>query len=868
MAIRTKRYVIVGDGAAGMTAARVLRAADTGATITLVSDDPNPTYYRAALTNYLLGELREEQLFATTPGFYDQYRLHRLHGRAVHLDASRAALHLSQGGAPLGYDGLLLACGARARSPRFEGSHLDGVMTLRTLQDCRSVMERSFGGFVKRAVVIGGGPLALEWALGMHMRGIHVSVLLRGTHFMPGTLDPLASDLLSARLKQAGISVIIKDEVVSALGDATGRVAKVLTRTGVSLECQLVASALGVVPNTEWLGDTGIGRTQDGSVLVNERMQSSIPGVFAAGDVCSFSGVSLRLWEPAQAQARVAATNMGGAVLNYAPGAHYLATRLFDLDFASLGQVGSSPGTEEVVDFPQNTGRISYRKLWLREGRLVGVLLLGQREDKVRQGGRLFKRLIDEQLDVSEVRQHLLSPKFDLKAWLEKRRLVERGTSQPETGGVAKDAQIRRTSVLNLGDLNQAQHGVDKASAGQPGQAGAGGLLPLGSASLSPASGQQKDVRAATQALGTAVLSQFNQAPNAEVPRARTAVLGAATSERSAFVDGPNGRHALSGTLCRLGRDPNSELVVQDASAELIHAHLQKHDGAWYLRDLGSRAGTWLNEKPLDVPHRLNTGDRIAVGQVRWVFCFADEAHLARPVESRLQPSGPPAPRLVAQSGHSLGLEFALAQSPTTIGRDPGCGIWLAEGALTLQHAQLQLRNGTWTVMSQGGPVWVDAKGLAPQTEAPLAEGTVLHLGPMRMLYTQTPLSNAEHTSSSALGSAEPRRQAAPVQAFAMPASAKYQLRMHRGPEQGQIFPLLSDAVVGSHPGCAVYIPDANIAPQHLELKKQDGRLFARDLGAGTLKGGAPLGAAPVAVIASDWFQLGPSVVLVLEERP
>lgn len=271
MSTRSRRYVIVGDGAAGITAARQLRSADAQAGITLISDDPSPAYFRAALTNYLLGELREEQIWATTPNFYDQYRLHRLHGRVRELDPIRAELHLSRGGAPLPYDSLLVASGARARLMRFEGHHLRGLMTLRTLQDCRSVMELIASSTLKQAVVVGGGPLALEWALGMHVRGIRVTVLLRGATFMPGALDAVASDLLLARLKQANIQVILNDEIVSAVDRGDGRVGSVRTKAGLTLECQLVAAAVGVVPNTEWLATTGIERSRAGALVVDEQ---------------------------------------------------------------------------------------------------------------------------------------------------------------------------------------------------------------------------------------------------------------------------------------------------------------------------------------------------------------------------------------------------------------------------------------------------------------------------------------------------------------------------------------------------------------------------------------------------------------------
>src|SRR3954451_24984781 len=117
-----KRYLIIGDGAAGTTAAQYIRAADAKATISIFSDDPHAAYFRAALTNYLLGELREEQIWAVPPSFYDEYAIHRALVRVAQVDTKRALLWLAQGGRPIGYDALVLAAGARARPPTFEGA--------------------------------------------------------------------------------------------------------------------------------------------------------------------------------------------------------------------------------------------------------------------------------------------------------------------------------------------------------------------------------------------------------------------------------------------------------------------------------------------------------------------------------------------------------------------------------------------------------------------------------------------------------------------------------------------------------------------------------------------------------------------------
>src|SRR5688572_29427887 len=151
-----KRFVIIGDGAAGTTDAQYLRAVDAQATIVILSDDPHPAYFRAALTNYLLGALRTEQIFAVPPSFYDELRIHRAQARVVSIDPAQSNVVLAQGGR-VPYDALLIATGSRCRPPIFEGWWHPGIMTMRTLQDVNKVLDLVKQRSLRTAVLVGGG---------------------------------------------------------------------------------------------------------------------------------------------------------------------------------------------------------------------------------------------------------------------------------------------------------------------------------------------------------------------------------------------------------------------------------------------------------------------------------------------------------------------------------------------------------------------------------------------------------------------------------------------------------------------------------------------------------------------------------------
>ncbi|HEY3493973.1 MAG TPA: FAD-dependent oxidoreductase, partial [Polyangiaceae bacterium] len=446
-----RRFVIIGDGAAGLAAAERLRERDATASIGIFTDDPSPGYYRAALTNYLLGELREDQLWAVSPDFYDALSLKRVFGRVVAVDTTRNVVWDSTSPTPTPYDQLLVASGGRPRAPTFDGAHLPGVMTLRTIQDARQVVDHVRLRKLERAVVLGGGALGLEWAHALREHNIAVTLIEVAPRLLPNALDEVASDLLAARLRQAGIQVLLGDAVTAAQPGPDGAVRAVLTKSGQTLPCGLVAAALGVVPSSEFLKGSGITLSDRGAVLTDRSLVTNVKNVWAAGDVANVAGEAFQLWEPARKQGLAAAENMLGGRAEYDPGVHYFATRLFDLDFARLGKVERADQREFLVDFPRGTGTIAYRKLALEGGKLVGTLMIGERSARVRALGRSYKRLIDGRVDVSQIRDKLLDASFDFEGWLGTQKLFEKpAQARPGTQLVA-GAKLRGTQLVKIG---------------------------------------------------------------------------------------------------------------------------------------------------------------------------------------------------------------------------------------------------------------------------------------------------------------------------------------------------------------------------------------------------------------------------------
>jgi NADPH-dependent 2,4-dienoyl-CoA reductase/sulfur reductase-like enzyme/pSer/pThr/pTyr-binding forkhead associated (FHA) protein len=702
-----RRTLIIGDGAAGTTAAQYVRQADPNGLVTILSDDPNPAYFRAALTNYLLGELREEQIWAVPPTFYGEFAIQRVLTRVAAVDTARGYVHMTSG-PPEGYDQLLIAAGARARPPAWDGAWLPGVMTMRTLQDVRRVMELISSRGLQRALVVGGGPLALEWAAGMRARGVAVTMIIREAKFLPGALDSVGSDLLLARLRHAGVDVRVGEEISAVMPGRDGRAAAVVTKSGQTIPCELVAAAIGVICNSDFLQGSGVALGKSGGVVVSDRLRTSVPNVYAAGDIAELGGRLLQLWEPARRQGRTAATNMTGGDEAYAPGVHYMATRLYDLDFASLGTTTTPAGAEEIVDYPRHTGSISYKKLVIQNGRLIGALLLGEREEKVRARGRAFKRLIDEGRDVGVIKGLLLDPSFDVAGWLNTTGLTQKPENASAHAELPVQGKMRGTQAINLSALAPANAKAPVLA--KP-------ATPLGAGTALVPNQPAKKL-----AFGTMVLT--------DIPPSVSAPSDAAATATPAWLEAGGRRWDLGAPTSSVGRDPRSAIAIDEPSVSHVHAQITRHGEELYVRDLGTSTGTWVNGKPVTVPHRLREGDRLRFGNVELLF-RSPGGRKATAIPESQAAGGERRAHLDVRAGHGLGLSFLLAQPTITIGRDPASVIRLDDYSVAWNHGLLREHGGRYWLqdLGQSEGVWRNGQRLPPRQDVMLEENDVLRFG-------------------------------------------------------------------------------------------------------------------------------------------
>lgn len=395
--------IIVGNGVAGTMTARFIAEHDQGIKVVLCSDEPYLYYPRPRLIDFVGCRVTPEQMPQFPKAWYDERGIVlRLNCRveAVYPDRKRV---LFQNGGEMLYDRLVLATGARAWVPPIPGADLPGVYTLRTLADglavCRAARQ------AKRAVVLGGGLLGLDTSSALLAHGLEITVVEVMSRLLPRQLDAEGAAVLQSRLEAQGLRFAIGEACAAIEGN--GHVQRVVLKSGPVLPAEMVIVSAGIRSNIALAQAAGLACGR--GVVVDERMQTSAPDIYAVGDVAEFRGVTWGIIPAALAQARVAAAQIvGEAEVRYEEIVPSTTLKVSGIDLTSIGEVNpEGPGYREVR-FSQNG---IYKKAVLREGRIVGAILLGDRADV-----RAVNQLIAQRVDVSPYVEDLFRPGFDLMA--------------------------------------------------------------------------------------------------------------------------------------------------------------------------------------------------------------------------------------------------------------------------------------------------------------------------------------------------------------------------------------------------------------------------------------------------------------------
>src|SRR5574337_198681 len=392
-----QRLVVIGNGMSpGRALEKLFEAAPEAYTVTIFNAEPRVNYDRIMLSPILSGEKTFDQIIIHGDGWYVDHGVTLYKGHRIVAIDRRARTVTSDHGVVVPYDKLIIATGSTPIVIPVPGSKLAGVLTYRDLDDVNAMLlaVKARG----KAVVIGGGLLGLEAAIGLKEQGMEVSVVHRMPTLMERQLDATSGFLLKQAIEARGVTVYAKANTKAILGTdpASGpvRVRGVLLDDGTELGADLVVMAVGIRPSAALAVNRGI--------VVGPDMRTSDPDVFALGECAESFGQCFGLVAPLYDMANIVAAQLAGeteAVFN--PSATAPKLKVTGINLFSAGDFAEGEGREEIV--LRDAARGVYRRLVLKDGKLIGVVLYGD----VSHGAWLFD-LVKRGVDVADIRDTMM----------------------------------------------------------------------------------------------------------------------------------------------------------------------------------------------------------------------------------------------------------------------------------------------------------------------------------------------------------------------------------------------------------------------------------------------------------------------------
>ena len=407
------RYLILGNGVAGINAAETIRGLDPKGSLAMVSAEETLPYSRPMISLVLEGAARPEQLPIRGPDYYDRWGIEPFLGhRVVDLDWENREVRTDQE-VRIPYEKLLIATGADPRRLKVPGAELAKIFYLRNLADAENIVSALDGA--KQALVLGGGLVGFKAAYGLIRRGVEVTMLIRSGHPLTMQVDQTAGAMIQEELSAHGLTVRTGVEATGFEGN--GQVERARLSDGTLLECQLVVVGKGVIPALDFLSPGPL--KKDYGLRVDEHLSTALEGVYAAGDVAEpldrVRGEPWvnAIWPVAVEQGRAAGANMAGRPVRYPGSLGRNVMRIIGLDVLTGGLIEPPKEDGYRTLSRYEPGRKLYRKLVLKDRTLVGVTLI----NRIEQGGVLIS-LIQRGLPLAVEPETLLEPSFNFATLL------------------------------------------------------------------------------------------------------------------------------------------------------------------------------------------------------------------------------------------------------------------------------------------------------------------------------------------------------------------------------------------------------------------------------------------------------------------
>lgn len=402
------RYIIIGGSGAAISAVEAIRSMDHGSQIDLFSDEGTPLFSRVLLPYYVAEELSKPLLNFRSADFFEQNQINAHIGVKVEGFSNHSKTAWTETGDQFPFDKLLLATGGKAIVPPIPGIDKEGISPLKTLADA----DRIYHLKGKTAVVIGAGSIGVETSISLRRRGMEVTLLEQLGHVLPTVFDEEAASIIQKRVEGLGITTFTGEKAIQFTGN--GQVKSVVTDSR-EINCDIVVLAVGVKPAIELAQKAGVEIGSLGGIKVDPHMMTNLPEIYAAGDVTETFDLTRdsawinAIWPCATEQGRIAGLNMAGRKTFYEGSfrrnsiGNFIGVPAISMGLTRADTCSSCEGGEEFQEIKRRT-KDTYKKLVLKNGRIVGAILVGQT-----QKAGLYQILLKKRIDVSDYIALLMS---------------------------------------------------------------------------------------------------------------------------------------------------------------------------------------------------------------------------------------------------------------------------------------------------------------------------------------------------------------------------------------------------------------------------------------------------------------------------
>ena len=364
------RIVIIGGGICAVSAIQAIREVDVGGEICLIEGENVHPYYRIKLSKKIFDEMNGSNMLLQKEEWYEGKRV-KLYSKkkVVKIDLNTNIVMLDNG-ENIAFDKLLLANGASNNVPSIEGINKKGVYSLRTMEDALEIKNYAENEDTNSIVQIGGGILGLELAWNMHLHQKKVFIVEQQTRIMPRQLDEKASKILKKVIEDYGIVVLTNTCVNKIIGE--NGVTGALTNTNETIHCNMILYSAGIRPNIDIAQDLNIKVNR--GIIVNEKMETNIENIYAAGDVAEFDDKVIGLWNVALEQGKVAGYNISGKLSTYKEVVSPTILNAFNISLFSLGCIDENECSDVIVE--ENDDKVEYKKIFIKDKIIVGAIII------------------------------------------------------------------------------------------------------------------------------------------------------------------------------------------------------------------------------------------------------------------------------------------------------------------------------------------------------------------------------------------------------------------------------------------------------------------------------------------------------------